>query len=179
MRKILRYLFLALSAAAFAACNDDSEFFYTTSYPVVRIDVTVTAKETTAADDEPENPLIQQIKEEVAAAAPVKAGGSYRLDFKYYDSGRLTVRTPAGSGEEAGSTASETSTGGFLKQPGAKTINFYFGDNAYAATISSYTENDGTQAVLLVVDLTEAYRALYPDADITSVQRLEYTSHRE
>ena len=111
-----------------------------------------------------------QLREEVLSKAPVQAGGSYTLDFKYSDSGRLTVR-PAAS--------AETVSGGFMKQPGATAISFYFGEQAYTCTVTAYTSEEGLRQALLTVDLTAEYQARYPDAKITQVLRKEYTSHRQ
>ena len=128
----------------------------------------------TGSDDgtveEPENPLVTQLREEVLAAAPVQAGGVYTLDFKYADSGRLTVRPAAGA---------ETASGGCMKQPGATAISFYFGEQAYTCTVTAYTSEEGLRQALLTVDLTAEYQARYPDAKITQVLRKEYTSHRQ
>lgn len=216
-----RYGFGVLMAAVLmllnGGCNDASEYYYTTTYPVVRIEVTVEVEEETpepqpepepqpgegegeggtetddgtgtgtgsddgtrtddgtgtGSDDgtveEPENPLVTQLREEVLSKAPVQAGGSYTLDFKYSDSGRLTVRPAAGA---------ETVSGGFAKQPGASNISFYFGEQAYTCAVSVYTE-EGVRQALLTVDLTAEYQARYPDAKITQVLRKEYTSHRQ
>lgn len=223
MNARIRYGLGALTAAALmllaGGCDDASEYYYTTSYPVVRIEVSVTVEEETpepqpepepqpgegegeggtetddgtgtgtdtgtgsgtgsddgtgtGSDDgtveEPENPLVTQLREEVLAAAPVQAGGVYTLDFKYSDSGRLTVRPAAGA---------ETVSGGFAKQPGASNISFYFGEQAYTCAVSVYTE-EGVRQALLTVDLTAEYQARYPDAKITQVLRKEYTSHRQ
>lgn len=219
-----RYGFGVLMAAVLmllnGGCNDASEYYYTTTYPVVRIEVSVTVEEETpepepepepqpgegegeegtgtddgtgtgtdtgtssgtgsddgtgtGSDDgtveEPENPLVTQLREEVLAAAPVQAGGVYTLDFKYADSGRLTVRPAAGA---------ETVSGGFMKQPGATAISFYFGEQAYTCTVTAYTSEEGLRQALLTVDLTAEYQARYPDAKITQVLRKEYTSHRQ
>ncbi len=227
-----RYGFGVLMAAVLmllnGGCDDASEYYYTTSYPVVRIEVSVTVEEETpepqpepepqpgegegeggtetddgtgtgtdtgtgsgtgsddgtgtgsddgtgtGSDDgtveEPENPLVTQLREEVLAAAPVQAGGVYTLDFKYADSGRLTVRPAAGA---------ETVSGGFMKQPGATAISFYFGEQAYTCTVTAYTSEEGLRQALLTVDLTAEYQARYPDAKITQVLRKEYTSHRQ
>lgn len=219
-----RYGFGVLMAAVLmllnGGCNDASEYYYTTTYPVVRIEVTVEVEEETpepqpepepqpgegegeggtetddgtgtgtdtgtgsgtgsddgtgtGSDDgtveEPENPLVTQLREEVLAAAPVQAGGVYTLDFKYADSGRLTVRPAAGA---------ETVSGGFMKQPGATAISFYFGEQAYTCTVTAYTGEEGLRQALLTVDLTAEYQARYPDAKITQVLRKEYTSHRQ
>lgn len=223
MNTRIRYGLGALTAAALmllaGGCDDASEYYYTTSYPVVRIEVSVTVEEETpepqpepepqpgegegeggtetddgtgtgtdtgtgsgtgsddgtgtSSDDgtveEPENPLVTQLREEVLAAAPVQAGGVYTLDFKYADSGRLTVRPAAGA---------ETVSGGFAKQPGASNISFYFGEQAYTCAVSVYTE-EGVRQALLTVDLTAEYQARYPDAKITQVLRKEYTLHRQ
>lgn len=198
MNARIRYGLGALTAAALmllaGGCDDASEYYYTTSYPVVRIEVSVTVEEETPepqpepepqpgegegeggteTDDgtveEPENPLVTQLREEVLAAAPVQAGGVYTLDFKYADSGRLTVRPAAGA---------ETVSGGFMKQPGATAISFYFGEQAYTCTVTAYTSEEGLRQALLTVDLTAEYQARYPDAKITQVLRKEYTSHRQ
>lgn len=224
MNAQIRYGLGALTAAALmllaGGCDDASEYYYTTSYPVVRIEVSVTVEEETpepqpepepqpgegegeggtetddgtgtgtdtgtgsgtgsddgtgtSSDDgtveEPENPLVTQLREEVLAAAPVQAGGVYTLDFKYADSGRLTVRPAAGA---------ETVSGGFMKQPGATAISFYFGEQAYTCTVTAYTSEEGLRQALLTVDLTAEYQARYPDAKITQVLRKEYTSHRQ
>lgn len=224
MNARIRYGLGVLMAAVLmllnGGCNDASEYYYTTSYPVVRIEVSVTVEEETpepqpepepqpgegegeggtetddgtgtgtdtgtgsgtgsddgtgtSSDDgtveEPENPLVTQLREEVLAAAPVQAGGVYTLDFKYADSGRLTVRPAAGA---------ETVSGGFMKQPGATAISFYFGEQAYTCTVTAYTSEEGLRQALLTVDLTAEYQARYPDAKITQVLRKEYTSHRQ
>lgn len=224
MNARIRYGLGTLTVAALmllaGGCDDASEYYYTTSYPVVRIEVSVTVEEETpepqpepepqpgegegeggtgtddgtgtgtdtgtgsgtgsddgtgtSSDDgtveEPENPLVTQLREEVLAAAPVQAGGVYTLDFKYADSGRLTVRPAAGA---------ETVSGGFMKQPGATAISFYFGEQAYTCTVTAYTGEEGLRQALLTVDLTAEYQARYPDAKITQVLRKEYTSHRQ
>ncbi len=224
MNARIRYGLGALTAAALmllaGGCDDASEYYYTTSYPVVRIEVSVTVEEETpepqpepepqpgegegeggtetddgtgtgtdtgtgsgtgsddgtgtssddGTDEEPENPLVTQLREEVLAAAPVQAGGVYTLDFKYADSGRLTVRPAAGA---------ETVSGGFMKQPGATAISFYFGEQAYTCTVTAYTSEEGLRQALLTVDLTAEYQARYPDTKITQVLRKEYTSHRQ
>lgn len=178
MTKLLRYLLPVLLAAALTACGDDSEFYYTTSYPVVRIDASVTIEEQTPpvsgggteGGETTENPLIQQIADDVTGKAPVQAGGSYDLAFKYFSSGRLTVRTSADG---------EVLSGGFEKEPGSDVLHFYFGDTDYACTASTYTTDEGTAATLLTADLTRTYQTLYPDANITKVLRQEYTSHQD
>lgn len=197
-------------------CSNNSEIFYSISYPVVRIEATVTLPEpepeepstgetpetgtdeggttedtttednpteggssqssstgnsstedSTTEEPEPIDPLIAQIQAEVAAEAPVQPGGGYTLDFTRYNRGPLTVDTATENG---------TVDGVFFKEPGATQINLFFLGQTYACTISSYTDTDGRNKVLLRVDLTELYQERYPTADIQQVQRLEYTS---
>lgn len=191
-------------------CSDDSEVFYSISYPVVRIDAAVTLPEpepepnpeepstgedsgtgtseggttesgTTeggateggategGATEEPEpvDPLVAQIQTEVAAEALVQPGGGYTLDFTRYNRGPLTVDTATENG---------TVDGVFFKEPGATQINLFFLGQTYACTLSSYTDTDGKNKVLLTVDLTALYQERYPSANIQKVQRLEYTS---
>ena len=50
----LKILTALLLAAALTACGDDSDVFYTTSYPVARIEVSVSLSEPEKPD--PENP---------------------------------------------------------------------------------------------------------------------------
>ena len=55
----LKILTALLLAAALTACGDDSDVFYTTSYPVARIEVSVSLSEPEKPDPEnpdPENP---------------------------------------------------------------------------------------------------------------------------
>ncbi|WP_417015107.1 hypothetical protein [Alistipes sp.] len=186
-------------------CSDDSEVFYSISYPVVRIDAAVTLPEpepepnpeepstgedsgtdtseggtteggTTEGDateggateePEPVDPLVAQIQAEVAAEALVQPGGGYTLDFTRYNRGPLTVDTATENG---------TVDGVFFKEPGATQINLFFLGQTYACTLSSYTDTDGKNKVLLTVDLTALYQERYPSANIQKVQRLEYTS---
>ena len=206
-------------------CSNNSEVFYSISYPVVRIEATVTlpepepepepeepstgetpgtetdesgttedtttegnpteggssqsgstengttrdstSEDSTTEEPEPVDPLVAQIQAEVAAEAPVQPGGGYTLDFTRYNRGPLTVDTATENG---------TVDGVFFKEPGATQINLFFLGQTYACTVSSYTDTDGRNKVLLRVDLTELYQERYPTADIQQVQRLEYTS---
>ena len=104
---------------------------------------------------------------EVIAAAPVQAGGWYRLDFNLYNGGPLTV-APTGDAVPF--------VGEFIKEPGAAELQFAYNEASYAYTISSYLSSEGVRCVMLVIDLTEEYQTLYPEAGLTRVQRREYTS---
>ena len=87
--KAIRYIAILILAAALAACGEKSEPYYTTSYPVSRVEATVTlgAAATATAEDEPEpepepdpdpdpepepepDPVIEAIRADVLAEAP-------------------------------------------------------------------------------------------------------------
>lgn len=187
----LKILTALLLAAALTACGDDSDVFYTTSYPVARIEISVSLSEPEKPDpenpdpenpntgtsqtekpenpEEPENPLLEEIRNDALAKAPVQAGGSYRLDFTHHNGGPLVVRPAADA---------ETVTGTFIKEPDKpEELHFTFGEQAYTCKVSGYTDTDDLRKTLFSVDLTEEYKQLYPDAGITQVIRKEYTSH--
>lgn len=114
-----------------------------------------------------EDPAVAEIKAEIIAAAPVAAGGSYTLYFSTYNAGRLEVMTAADATMAAGV---------FGKEPGQSSIEFIYSGRDYVGTVSSYTDSEGVRKVLLAVDLTEEYRKLHPEVNITKAERLEYTS---
>lgn len=114
-------------------------------------------------------PLADAIRAAVLASAPVQVGGSYTLDYVEYNGGRLTVR-PTADGEAL--------SGAFVKLPGSEDITLYYGgDQERHYTLSYYTDAEGQRLARFGEDLTEQFRALYPDADIQSVVRYELTSH--
>lgn len=114
-------------------------------------------------------PLADAIRAAVLASAPVQVGGSYTLDYVEYNGGRLTVR-PTADGEAL--------SGAFVKLPGSTDITLYYGgDQERRCTFSYYTDAEGQRLARFGEDLTEQFRALYPDADIQSVVRYEQTSH--
>ena len=186
----LKILTALLLAAALTACGDDSDVFYTTSYPVARIEISVSLSEPekpdpenpdpenpdpenpntgTSQTEEPENPVLEEIRNDALAKAPVQAGGSYRLDFTHHNGGPLVVRPAADA---------ETVTGTFIKEPDKpEELHFTFGEQAYTCKVSGYTDTDDLRKTLFSVDLTEEYKQLYPDAGVTQVIRKEYTSH--
>lgn len=225
------YLLWALAPLLAAACGDNSEVFYSVSYPIVRIDASVKGADSTTPDDggtsgsedgtsgsegtdgttgtddgtgsipdgtangsgtvsdgtgtdsdsdsdtgsgsdsgteEPVgNPLYDQIAAEIVAQAPVKAGGSYRLDFSKYNRGRAPIDTASDAGQVVGI---------FIKEPGADKIRFYFLEQDYICSISSYKDEKGRDMTRFTVDLTAEYQERYPDAGITEALRVEYTS---
>ena len=113
--------------------------------------------------------LLEEIRNDALAKAPVQAGGSYRLDFTHHNGGPLVVRPAADA---------ETVTGTFIKEPDKpEELHFTFGEQAYTCKVSGYTDTDDLRKTLFSVDLTEEYKQLYPDAGVTQVIRKEYTSH--
>ena len=114
-----------------------------------------------------EDPAVAEIEAEIIAAAPVAAGGSYTLYFSTYNAGRLEVMTAADAAMAAGV---------FGKEPGQSSTEFIYSERDYVCTVSSYTDSEGVRKVLLAVDLTEEYRKLHPEVNITKAERLEYTS---
>ena len=183
MMKQLKYGTACLLLLAAAACGDDSDAYYTAVYPVVRVEAEITLPtpepdptdptdptqpETKAGENETD-PVAERIKAEIEAAAPVKAGGSYVLEFTKYNGGRLWVRQAA---------EADRVRGVFFKDPGATDILVYCPEPAmeYTCTVAAYNDEDGSSKTLLTVDLTEEYKALYPEAGITRAVRREYTS---
>lgn len=176
--KRFTFLLLSVTLAALAAC-DDSDVYYSTVYPVVRVEAEVTRSVTPPApgeedegegEGEPtEDPALDLIRQEVLAAAPVSAGGRYVLDFVRFDGGRLTVYPAEGAEPVAGT---------FAKTPGQTDLTFeYGGMEAYTCKVSTYTADDGAVCAVLSIDLTAHYQALYPDAPVAKVLRREYTTH--
>lgn len=201
-----RLLYILTAALMASACGEEkNEVFYTISYPITEVGAEVTI-ETTEPEPEPtpgeggetggsdttggtgtdegtgsgsgtgdgtkeggqtEDPAVAEIKAEIIAAAPVAAGGSYTLYFSTYNAGRLEVMTAADATMAAGV---------FGKEPGQSSIEFIYSGRDYVGTVSSYTDSEGVRKVLLAVDLTEEYRKLHPEVNITKAERLEYTS---
>ena len=64
----------------------------------------------------------------------------------------------------------------FIKEPGADKIRFYFLEQDYICSISSYKDEKGRDMTRFTVDLTAEYQERYPDAGITEALRVEYTS---
>ncbi len=180
MRNRLKYGAVVLTALLLAACSE-SEVFYTAVYPVVRVEAVVTAPspepeptpeptpESRADGGETADPAIEAIKAAIVASAHVQAGGRYTLNFSKYNGGRAQIETAA----EAG-----TVTAAFFKTPGTNEVLIYCPEPEaeYTFTLSTYQDTDGRAKTVLVTDLTEACKALYPDAGITKAERRSYTS---
>lgn len=178
MMKGLKYGAAVLAALLLGACSE-SEVFYTAVYPVVRVEAVVTVP---SPEPEPEptpesradeggrtDPVIEEIEAGIVASAHVQAGGRYTLNFSKYNGGRAQIETAT----EAG-----TVTAAFFKTPGTNEVLIYCPEPEaeYSFTLSTYQDTDGRTKTVLVTDLTEAYKALYPDAGITKAERRSYTS---
>lgn len=158
-----KFLYLLLIGLAAVACTKESDVYYTTTYPVTSLKVSVTF------DSEKSTTLTTEtIEEDVLALAPVAAGGYYQLDFSLYNGGTLYVSTAEGA---------EVITGSFIKTPGSNVLDFTYDTEQYSARTTSYTTAEGELCVVLNVDLTAYYRAKYEDEAIQQVIRHEYTSH--
>lgn len=148
--------------AGMLACNEaENEVFYTTNYPIERVEVSATlaAGETQLTQE--------QLQDEVLAAAPVKAGGRYRLDFSRFDGGELYV-TPE--------TDQTPIIGSFTKTPGTRILIFTYETITDTARISTWQSEEGVLLVKLAFDLTNQYKERYPNVAIEQVVREEYTT---
>lgn len=163
---IRRLCFTLLAAVCCLSCSKKEDFFYSTTYPVTAIEARASVGE---GASEELTALVEQLKEEVVATAPVKAGGRYRLDFNRYDGGMLTVH-PSEKGEAV--------KGSFTKQPAASTMDFSYGEENYTVRSVGYTDEAGELCIRFEVDLTAAYKELYQIEDERfELIRVELTSH--
>ena len=158
-----RLFFSCLCAVCCWACSESEDVFYSTTYPVTEVKVTVTLNDAVASDL-----TTEQITEEALVLIPVVAGGSYRLDYSRFDGGELYV-TP--------SEGAETLVGTFDKVPAASQMTFHYGDWSYSVRTGSYTSTDGWLCVSLNSDLTAYFQEKYGEAAPKQVIRHEYTTH--
>ena len=162
-----RLLYILTAGLLGVACSENEEVFYSTDYPVVKVEVETTTPNGLEAEFVD---LIAQIEAEAAATAPIAAGGSYHLDFSRYNGGELTVCTTEGA---------EPIVGEFDKVPASNKLTLRYGEEAYEATLYSYTTEEGARCVYFEINLTTYYKALYPALENISfkVVRKEYTTH--
>lgn len=158
-----------------AGCSEKVDVFYSTDYPILRVDAAVTLLASDEEQDEgqegvltaEEQALVEALCATVLREAPVAAGGSYRLDFNRADGGNLYVSVEEGDEPVAGS---------FTKVPASSELTFEYAEMSYTARLSSYDE-EGRACVRFAIDLTDDYRERFGLEQVASIVRYEYTSH--
>lgn len=173
---------IALAAWLAAACSDIVEPFYAESYEIARVAAAVeltarTPEQTESAGAEPEDSEssadLERLKAEIEASvldeAPVAAGGGYRIEYTGAFGGPLTV-CPAEGAPALSGTFAESTTRNMLV--------FRYAGRTDSCLLSTYDEEGEARRILFQTDLTERYRASYPEAEIVSVVREEYTLRR-
>ena len=162
---------LLIFALLLTACSKEVDVFYSTDYPVVRLEaeasVTPDPDGGQTADDEADA-LAETIRSAVLREAPVAEGGNYRLDFNRADGGYLYV-TPA--------AAAEAVAGSFTKVPASSELTFEYGEQRYTAALAAYLDDANGSCIRFAVDLTELFRERLGTDRITRVVRYEYTAH--
>ncbi len=166
--KTLKYLMLVLFASLCGCTEEKEVVYYTLTYPVERIAVDLSLEGLGEEEDPAVTALAEEIAARVAADAPVQAGGYYKLEFSMADSGHLKVETATDAGSFSGQ---------FVRRPGEKDFEVRFGEWDYTCKVMRYKQEE-VNLVCLEVDVTAYYRTLYPEAGITEVTRMEYTSVR-
>ena len=192
------YLLLGVLLAA-AGCGEDSEVFYSTSYPVVRVEASVTGPEsgddtTDGSDSSTDGESDDSTTKGSDSTTDGSDGSTTEPDenplFAQIEAeivaqapvqagGRYRIDFTSYNGGPATilpSAGAESITGTFIKVPGSSDIQFLLGEQDYTCTSSSYKGENNASLVLFTVDLTARYQELYPDAGITRAVRLEYTS---
>ena len=192
------YLLLGVLLAA-TGCGEDSEVFYSTSYPVVRVEASVTGPEsgddtTDGSDSSTDGESDDSTTKGSDSTTDGSDGSTTEPDenplFAQIEAeivaqapvqagGRYRIDFTSYNGGPATvlpSAGAESITGTFIKVPGSSDIQFLFGEQDYTCTSSSYKGENNASLVLFTVDLTARYQELYPDAGITRAVRLEYTS---
>lgn len=171
MKKLIWVLFATI---AFFGC-EDSDVFYSISYPIEQVDVAVDFKSEAGEID---TVMVNKIKREAIEEAPVKVGGKYVLEFTVFNGGPLRLYPT----KEA-----DPIKGTFIKQPGKNEFTFLWGEVEYKVKEGYYMEKQDENSTknssqpprrltVFIRDLSQTFQGRYPDANISSVTRKEYTS---
>lgn len=159
MKSLKILIALALWGAA-VACSDIAEPFYSQRYELARVEAAVVLKDETQTAEK------AVIEASVLETAPVKAGGGYLIEYIEAFGGPLAVYPEPGATVLQGTFDELTTEQGFV---------FNYADRADTCRLTTYNNEGEAQRVLLTFDLTKKYQALYPNIEITSVVREEYT----
>lgn len=163
---MVRELLYAVLLLLAAGCSKKEEYYYSTVYTVTEVTYRLTLAE---QSDDALAERLESAAAEMVAAAPVQAGGSYRLDFKRYDGGVLTVHPQAGA---------SAVTGTFTKMPAAVSMTFTYGEVNETVSVKGYTDDAGQLCTAFEVDLTDACKEQYGITEEKfELVRIEYTSH--
>lgn len=158
--KVLRTISALLLLGAGFACSDIVEPFYSQRYQLARVEAAVVLKDQTQTAEK------ILLESDVLQTAPVKAGGGYMIEYIEAFSGPLTVYPAQGATALQGTFDELTTEEGFV---------FNYADRADTCRLTTYNNEGEAQRVLLTFDLTKKYQALFPNIEITSVVREEYT----
>lgn len=193
------YLLLGLLLAA-AGCGDDSEVFYSASYPVVRVEAavegTASGDDTTGGSDDTttggsDDSTTGGSDDPTTGGSDDPTGEPGENPLLAQIEAEIVAQAPvqAGGGYRIDFTAynggpatirpaaeADAVAGSFVKEPGSSDIRFLYGEMDYTCTVSSYKGENSVAMVCFTIDLTARYQELYPDAGITRAVRLEYTS---
>lgn len=169
MKKSVIHTLLAGAALLSAACTEKEEFFYSTSQQITEVEASVVLN-TPTPEPEPQEAqerispsVVEEIRRELLAKLPSKAGDTYVFHFAVYNAGVLELH--------AGETVTE---GRFTKVPGSQEIGFLFDGGEYH--IAKVSSDSDTPTRRYTFDFTEEYRRRYPDADIKEAKRIEHIS---
>ncbi len=163
--------FASLLLLTAAACTNDSEVFYSVTYPIVRIEAEVTLNTTTTADEgTSETPaIVTTIMNDITQNSPVQNGGSYKMLYSRANGGKADIKKDE---------LSDPIVAIFVKVPGSTDYRILYETTDYTLSQRSYTE-ESVRKVMFESDLTAHYQALYPDADLKKAVRKEYTATEE
>lgn len=203
IKRLYRCLFGIALVCLLSACDEKSEVFYTTTYDVVRMEVSVTLQAAT-----PLKPSTSQPEEQPDTTSPEEEGDETNPTPDEEVNDAPDDDTPGPSVAElireqalaeaivqvggsyimdfkhfdsgfltAQPSAGEAPiTGAFSRTPGSSTLRLHLPEHSYTYTIASYRYGT-TSLTQFRIDLTKEFQKLYPNHMIQRVERIEYTSH--